>query len=121
MTTVLVVDDDYTMRAFLKRGLSRRGLAVLDAPNIEAGLHLLHDADIVLCDLLIGSESGIRFVLQARELRPDVPIVLMSGMADNHRMQEGKRAGASATLRKPFAIDDALCVLTSTLDEEENG
>lgn len=111
-STVLVIDDDPEIPKMLEFILARRGVEVLAAASgAEACLTALL-ADVVLCDLGLGRESGVEVALALRERQVTVPIVLMSGLATTGDPEELAPADLfAAVLRKPFLVDDLCTVL----------
>jgi len=105
-TTILVVDDEPFIRAFLAMVLEDEGYRVETATNGREALAMAHDRapDVVLLDLLMPVLDGAGFL---RECRADpafgtVPVLLMSA-ADAHVRTEAW--GAQAVLAKPFDVD----------------
>lgn len=112
VATVLVVEDDPSLRLLCTMNLELDGHKVLEAPTVgEARMHMENeDIDLVLLDVHIGSESGYDLIEPIRELaRP--PIVLMSGTAE---VGEPERKLVDAVLPKPFDPED-LSALVSRL------
>ena len=104
--TVLVVDDEKTVREFARAALEKFGYRVLTAPNGLEAVRLFERepraVDAVLLDLrmpVLGGEDAIEAL---RAARPDLKVVLMSGYGEMEaaRMFDGK--GIAAFLQKPF-------------------
>ncbi len=107
---VLVLDDDAAIAEMLSVALPLRGLAVEVTTRVDEAWTLLETGSVraAVVDLKLGAEDGAAFVRSARLRYPDVRWVLVSGAA----LDAAARASADATLRKPFALDDLLRVLT---------
>ncbi len=103
---VLLVDDDDAIRRLGKRALERAGWTVIEADGGEAALEVdLADIDCVVSDVSMPGMDGPSLVRALRELRANLPALLMSGYAD----AEQRRALAGediAFLAKPFAMAD---------------
>ena len=108
---VLVVDDDPGVLRLAAKVLDHAGYDVHACANgDEAGRYLLdHKIDLLLTDKDLGKMSGIDLAREARELMPDLPVVLMTGAPDTQAMAAFNFQGY---LVKPFrnnkAIHDAV-------------
>lgn len=111
---VLVVDDDSGVRRVLTRGLERVGYRTLEAASGDEGLRLATDRpdiSVVLSDLVMPGLSGRELVQRLAYVRPELPVILMSGYAQGASSTE--ELGATAFLDKPFSRD----ALVKTLDD----
>ena len=79
--TVLVVEDDRSIRALIYRMLLREGHQVLEASDGAIALEILQaiPCDLVITDFLMPKLSGIKFVEQLHSLQPQMPIILITG------------------------------------------
>jgi two-component system, cell cycle sensor histidine kinase and response regulator CckA len=115
---VLLVEDEAPVRAFATRALTLRGFTVIEADCAEAALKLLEDdalqVDVFVTDVVMPGLDGPSWVRQARDKRPDVPVVFMSGYAEDVFKSQGARIAASAFLAKPFSLTD----LTSIVNQQ---
>jgi CheY-like chemotaxis protein len=104
--TVLVVDDEKTVRDFVRAALEKFGYRVLTAANGREAVRLVEQdpgaADAVLLDLRMPVLGGEDAIDALRAARPDVKVVLMSGYGEMEaaRLYNGK--GVAAFLQKPF-------------------
>src|SRR6478752_1107777 len=91
--TVLVVDDEPDMREVVRRILQRRGFLVLDAGLPEPAMDLARDhidtLDLLLTDVRMPAITGAELANRLRELRPDLPVLYMSGFPGEHAVAEG--------------------------------
>ena len=99
---VLVVDDDACLRLLLTEALSNEGYVVLEAATGTSALQTIraHDADAVVLDLGLPEVSGLDVLAEAREFS-DVPILILSGRADEGDRIHGLHLGADDYLVKP--------------------
>lgn len=97
---VLVADDEPTVRATVQRMLERRGAVPLIAADGEEAERMLRteQLDVVLLDVMMPKRTGYQLVPIARELHPDVPVILMSGYTDQAQGVDPP----DAFLEKPF-------------------
>jgi DNA-binding response OmpR family regulator len=106
--TILLVDDEELLRAGMQEMLEIQGFHVITAPNGEQALSCLADTqvDLVITDLVMPKMDGVDFVQQLRKIRPDVPVIVVSGSTRNIMQRYGidtiQVPGADASLSKPF-------------------
>jgi DNA-binding response OmpR family regulator len=102
--SVLVVDDEPSIRLLCKVNLELEGYRVLEADTLaEARRHLReHDVAAVLLDVHVGSEDGRELVQEIRSGRPSAGIALFSGSSE---VGATALAGADAIVPKPFLPD----------------
>jgi len=110
MGTVLLVEDEDAVRAFGARALKNKGYNVLEANSGEAALEVLGDSgetvDLLITDVVMPRLDGPSLVRQVRESRPDMPVIFISGYAeDSFRKRLGREAGIHF-LPKPFSLKD---------------
>ena len=77
MPGVLIVEDDKELREMLKLSLSRRNFAVFEAENGKAAIAHFKPAitDLVVTDLIMPEEDGLKVVIKLRELKPSIKII----------------------------------------------
>ena len=104
--TVLTVDDSASMRSTVRDLLEELGHAVVEAEDGLAGLEALEGSavDLVITDLNMPRMNGLDFI---RKVRADgryagLPIVMLTTEGNADKMREGKEAGASGWIVKPF-------------------
>jgi CheY-like chemotaxis protein len=114
--TVLVVDDDESMRTLLRRMLERTGFTVITAINGQDGMERFSEqpVDIVVTDMMMPVLDGVELIRGLRGKWPHVRIVAISGVEYPYlRMALG--CGAQATLRKPVASTELVETLNRVL------
>jgi CheY-like chemotaxis protein len=106
--TVLLVEDDTAVRAFVSQVLQRRGYHVIAADGCAQALSLAtrHDdpIDAVVTDIEMPGTTGIALTDRLREVLGPVPVLFITGYADEAAMPAGAISN-SAFLRKPFTPD----------------
>jgi CheY-like chemotaxis protein len=116
--TVLLVEDDPSVRHFASRALEQLGYQVLCAPAGANALDLLatHTGgiDLVLSDIVMPGMQGPELARRVRESSPDVRFLFMSGFADSEGGQADLVAG-ERILPKPFAIHDLALAVRDAL------
>ena len=115
---VLLVEDEAPVRSFASRALRLRGLTVLEAGSGEEALEVLDDpdlsVDLFVSDVVMPGMDGPSWVRKARQRRPDVKVVFMSGYAEESFADKQARIAGSVFLPKPFSLTD----LTTLVLEE---
>lgn len=109
MARILLVDDEETVRGFLKRGLEMDGHAVTTASDGEDGLErLVEDGafDLLLTDIRMPIMDGIALSLAAKRVYPDLPILLMTGFAEQRERAKELQDVVADVLTKPFPLAD---------------
>lgn len=111
MATILIVDDEEPVRAFLARGLALDGHSVATAENGADALEMLTGAgtayDLLLTDIRMPIMDGIALALAAKRERPDLTILLMTGYAEQRERARNLEAIVAEVLTKPFSLQDA--------------
>jgi len=103
---ILLVEDEDMVRAVAERALTRQGYTVLTAENGEAALELLargEKPDLLISDVVMPSMDGPTMVRHARERYPDLPILFMSGYAEE-QPRKSIDLDNVAFLPKPFSV-----------------
>lgn len=102
--TVLVVDDDPSIRLLCRVNLELEGCKVREAGSLDrARLELEEGAvDVVLLDVHVGSRDGAELLAELRSHRPGLPVAMLTGSADHVVLGESE---ADAVLFKPFTLE----------------
>ena len=115
--TVLVVEDEDMVRAVAERALARQGYTVLSAENGEAALELLETSqrpDLLISDVVMPSIDGPTMARRVREQYPDLPILFMSGYAEE-QLRRSIDLDNIAFLPKPFTVQQLAEAARDTL------
>lgn len=114
---VLVVDDDDLVRQMLQVNLQRQGFAVWLAANGTEAIDLYRrvrdDVVVVLLDVRMPGPDGLQTLQVLRGLDPDVRCCLMSGYADEFRLDDLLKTGARHFIPKPFRLPELTRVIRS--------
>jgi two-component system, cell cycle response regulator CpdR len=124
MPGVLIVEDDKELREMLKMSLLRSGFTVLEAENgKEAITHFKPSlTDLVVTDLIMPEEDGLKVVIKLRELKPSIKIIAISGggkVGPGSYLNLAKALGADAIYSKPFSINDLTTKIEQLLENEQ--
>ena len=115
--TLLVVDDDESLRRVIEFSLAERGYRVLTASAAEEGLRLFgsEQVDAVITDVRMPDMDGIELLERLKATRPDVPVVLLTAHGTIGSAVEAMKLGAFDYLTKPFARDHLLATVDKAL------
>lgn len=115
--SILVVDDDDTIRHILRRMLEGAGYEVREAPNGKVAIEELsrRPAHVMITDIFMPEQEGIETIRIARKTYPDLGIIAISGAAGENYLKMAELLGASASLLKPFRLKDVLETVRATL------
>jgi len=125
MPGILLVEDDSDLREMLKVSLLRQNFSVLEASNgKEAIAHFKPSiTDLVVTDLLMPEEDGIKVIIKIRELKPSIKIIAISGggkVGPGNYLKLAKALGADAVYSKPFSITDLILKIEELLCIEQH-
>jgi len=125
MPGVLIVEDDKELREMLKLALLRRNFTVLEAENGKVAIAHFKPliTDVVVTDLIMPEEDGLKVVIKLRELKPSIKIIAISGggkVGPGSYLNLAKALGADATYSKPFSINEVVIKIEQLLNEHIN-
>ncbi len=117
--SILIIDDDETIRYFLARDLEAEGFQVATAETGQGGLKTLEreGADLVLLDIRLPDLSGIEVLQRIREQWPEQIVVMLTGEPDHETAVQAMRLGARDYLTKGKPIREELLLV---LDREQS-
>jgi two-component system cell cycle sensor histidine kinase/response regulator CckA len=104
--TILLVEDEDMVRTVAERALTRQGYTVLTAENGEAALELIASSDrpdLLISDVVMPMMDGPTMVRRVRKRYPDLPILFMSGYAEE-QLRKSIDLDNVAFLPKPFSV-----------------
>jgi CheY-like chemotaxis protein len=106
---VLVVDDEVTIRSMLQHVLEELGYTVLTAEDGRQALELFDrvggEVQLILLDLIMPVLDGPETAAALQAKQPDVPILAMSGIADDDALRRFRNVRIAGFVPKPFAPD----------------
>jgi len=115
---VLIVDDDRSIREYLRFLLEEAGFAVDEAEDGEVAVEKFgrEAYDVVVTDISMPQKDGIDAIIEMREARPEAKIIAMSGVARSERLLEiAQMYKADRVIKKPFQSDDILTAIRDVL------
>jgi PAS domain S-box-containing protein len=120
--SILLVEDDESVRTFVRQVLKHHGYRVLEAHDLTSGLAAVHahtgPIDLIVTDVLMPRGTGPELVRALAQVLPRVPALFISGYADAALARQVTFPKASHFLQKPFSAADLLArirqILSST-------
>ena len=119
--TILIADDDRSIRTVLTQALGRSGYQVRTTGNaatlwrwVEEG-----EGDLVITDVVMPDENGLDLIPRIRKLRPDLRVVVMSAQSTLMTAVKATQRGAFEYLPKPFDLQELLSVVGRALAVEK--
>lgn len=124
--SILLVEDEESVRESLKEILEMNGYSVVASPTGEEGIELArkNDFDIVLSDLMLPGMSGIDVIRSVKSVSPDTACIILTGNASVESTVEAMKLGAFTYLEKPIGKDKLLITMEKAREvrslKEEN-
>src|SRR5437016_2957543 len=119
MARILVVDDQEMMRDSLAGTLAREGHEVVAAGDGASGIARLQEPkrfDLMITDLKMPKVTGMELLAEAKKLRPEMPVVLMTAFATVQTAVEAMKLGAYDYIQKPFDGEEIKLLVERTLE-----
>lgn len=104
MTKILVLEDESSIRSFIKVNLKKNGFEVVEAASGEEALEKLDGSvDLALMDVMLPGISGFEVCKRAREQYPSLGIIMLTAKGQEENRIEGLELGADDYIVKPFS------------------
>ena len=120
---ILLVDDEESVRLTLSHQIKKAGYTVTLAESGEKAMEILHSTngniDIVLTDLVMDGMDGIQVLKNAKQLRPEVQVMLLIGYGSMETVMDALRFGAHDFLVKPCSQEELLLKLKKCAERVE--
>ncbi len=119
MASILVIEDDSSLRDTLRMHLSAAGYSVRIAADATEAIRaiLIGVPDLILSDITLPYMNGFELleVLRRDESTRSIPVILLSGLVDDDNYVKGILLGATAYLTKPVLRDELLKTISGAL------
>ncbi|PIE56458.1 MAG: Fis family transcriptional regulator [Desulfobulbus propionicus] len=117
MTSILIVDDELSMREFLKILLTKEGYEVSAAEDgASALLHAeKNQPDLVITDIRMPGMNGLDLLAEIKERYPEVAVIMMTAFASPEDAVSAMKNGAFDYITKPFNVDEIKRIIRSAL------
>lgn len=110
---ILVVDDSFEQRQTLKDSLESKGHRVVTASSGYDAIELVKNSnvDVVLLDVKMPGIDGIQTFEEVHKIKPEVPVIMMTGYSIEDALRDALNRGAYACLQKPLDMENIVNVL----------
>jgi len=110
MGLILVADDDRDCRDSIQKTLEREGHTVEGAGDVDSAMLAAgrQAFDLIVCDYRMPGKTGLDLLAELKEKGSQVPVLMISALADAHTEATAMQLGARALLRKPFRRQELL-------------
>jgi two-component system, NtrC family, nitrogen regulation response regulator GlnG len=117
LPTVLIADDDRSIRTVLTQALGRSGYQVRSTSNAATLWRWVEDGDgdLVITDVVMPDENGLDLIPRIRRVRPDLRVIVMSAQSTLMTAVKAAQRGAFEYLPKPFDLKELLAVVSRAL------
>lgn len=119
MASILVVDDERSMRDFLKILLKKEGHEIQTAENATVGIEVFREyqPDLVISDIRMPQGSGFDLLEAVKAENPEVPVILITAFAAPDDAVLAMKSGAFDYISKPFNVDEIKSVINSAIQK----
>lgn len=123
MSSILVIDDELSMREFLKILLEKDGHAVEVASNGSSALQLAaeDDFDLVISDIRMPGMSGLDLLAELKKINSDLPVIMITAFASPEDAVIAMKNGAYDYITKPFKVEEIKKVIRSATARKSVG
>ena len=122
MSKILIIEDEAAIRRVLSKIISEENDAyhVEEAEDGLLGIEMIknHDYDLVLCDIKMPKMDGVEVLEKAKKIKPEIPIVMISGHGDLDTAVNTMRLGAFDYISKPPDLNRLLNTVRNALDRK---
>jgi DNA-binding NtrC family response regulator len=123
MARILLIDDDQTLLTALHAVFvqARHAINVDTATTAEQALRLIQltDYDTIVSDFSMSGLNGIEFLKECKTVRPDIPLILLTGYGTYELEETALKEGAYALVQKPVDVAFLLSVVTRSILRRE--
>jgi len=118
MSSILIIDDDQQLSKSFAKLLSQEGFQVRTASSGEEGINLVRSStpDLVVLDIRLPGMNGIETFQVIHELRPKLPVIMITAYGSTETTIEAIRMGAFDYIHKPFDIPEMLRLIERGLE-----
>jgi two-component system response regulator PilR (NtrC family) len=117
MPSLLVVDDELSMREFLKILLEKEGYEVTTASEASSALELFQkeEFDLIISDIKMPGIGGLSLLEKVKEIDSSVPVIMITAYASPENAVFAMKSGAFDYITKPFKVDEIIKIIKSAL------
>ncbi|MDY0391473.1 MAG: response regulator, partial [Desulfobulbus oligotrophicus] len=121
MADILIVDDELSMRQFLKILLEKEGYNVATAADGREALDLVtrQSFDLIISDIRMPGMSGLELLAQLKQIKADMGVIMITAFASPEDAVEAMKNGAFDYITKPFNVDEIKNVIRTVLKKQQ--
>jgi two-component system response regulator PilR (NtrC family) len=121
MSFILIVDDELSMREFLKILLEKDGHIVEVAADASSALKVAanNDFDLVISDIRMPGMTGLEMLAELKRDKPDLPVIMITAFASPEDAVNAMKNGAFDYITKPFKVDEIKRIIRSATTRKE--
>lgn len=121
MSKILIVDDEQSMRDFLRVMLRKQDYEVeVASSGLRAKEYLeAHDVDLVITDVMMPDITGIELLEYCQQNCPDTPVIVITAYASHDTAVEAMKLGADDYITKPFNVDEFAIIVRRSLQRKQ--
>ena len=122
MTTILIVDDEKSMRDFLKILLTKEGYEVIVAGDGNQAMTALgkNRVDLVISDIRMPGMGGLELLAKVKDETDDIPVIMITAFASPNDAVQAMKSGAYDYISKPFNVDEIKSVIYTATNRVES-
>ncbi len=115
--SVLIVDDEPSVRQTLSEWMRKKNFRVFEAEGGRQAMEMIQrdDPDIVISDVIMPGMDGIQLLKAAKAVKADIPFLMISGYPSRSTVVDIMKYGASDYLPKPFTPEELVNRVSRTL------
>ena len=115
--SILVADDEESLRLVLQTALEKVGYTVDTADNGREALRLTQERnyDVAILDIRMPELNGLQAFHKIHALKPDLPVILMTAFGSSEIAVEAMKRGAFDYIPKPFNLDEVKIIVTRAI------
>ncbi|HSE42257.1 MAG TPA: sigma-54 dependent transcriptional regulator, partial [Acidobacteriota bacterium] len=121
MSTILVIDDEKSMRDFLAIMLKKEGYQVTLAENGKTALNAINKNvfDVIISDIRLPDSDGLELLRQSKKISPDTDFILITAYASTETAVEAVKIGAADYIYKPFDIEEMKIIINRCISKKK--
>ena len=123
MARILIVDDEPSILAILSALFRTEGYEVVVSQDGNQAVDLIRSDehfDAIISDFRMSPVNGLWLLSLVRELRPDVPVIMVTAYYTKERARQAIEMGAAEYVSKPFDSEKLLATVRRLIDEKKN-
>ncbi|MGJ1385485.1 response regulator transcription factor [Sphingobacterium spiritivorum] len=118
---ILIIEDDLRVAQLIERAVREQGFQTMLAYDGMSGkkLALQHDFSLIITDIILPKIDGLDLCKEVRQLKPDLPIIMLTALGTTDNKVEGFDAGADDYLVKPFEMRELIARIRALLKRKD--